>query len=111
VESEGVRRFDRAPESIAEIRTWIRRALSVARPTEDVLDAAELMVSEVATNAVRYGAGSRITVRWYVRDAIEVAVFDENAHRAPRPRPRPRQALPEDVSGRGLELVQALAAS
>jgi len=72
---------------------------------------AELLVSELSTNAVRYGGGTELGVEATVRTTtgggalLRVEVTDDS------PRlPQPRHAAPTEEGGRGLELV-ALTAS
>ncbi len=73
---------------------------------EDVLDRLELLTSELATNAVRH-AGSHFAVRASLRgDRLRVEVEDDD----PRA-PAPREAAAADTSGRGLLLVDTLAAA
>jgi CheY-like chemotaxis protein len=70
------------------------------------LDTVKLLVSEVVANAVVH-AGSEVTVAvQLLPGAIRVAVRDTDSAR-----PVPRDAAPEDESGRGLALVEALSTS
>jgi anti-sigma regulatory factor (Ser/Thr protein kinase) len=117
-----VRTFARAAESIATIRAWVRRRLRAARVEPDVVDATELLISEVATNAVRHGHGDEITVRLdldrglvgggpvgggLVDGALEAAVHDQGFDGTPGV----RRAEPDDTGGRGLAMVQAISQS
>jgi anti-sigma regulatory factor (Ser/Thr protein kinase) len=65
-----------------------------------------LLVSEVATNAVRHGAGVHFGVECHLPDAsrLTASVYDDGDGR-----PRPRAATAEDEGGRGLELLGLLA--
>ncbi len=71
----------------------------------NLADTATLVVSELVTNLVRHAQAPgwlRVTHRAGV---LRVEVFDPSPHH-----PRPRDADPDDETGRGLALVQALAA-
>lgn len=99
--------FARAAQSAGVIRAWLREGLSAARVPSEVVDVAELLVSEVVTNAVEYGAGNEIIVHLAADGDIETAVHDQGRTGAPRL----GRAAADDVRGRGLALVQALATS
>ena len=96
----------RLPNSVhapATARAFLRDA-ACARHHAQVLDEAELLVSELATNAVLHGAPP-ITVRVECdgSDGLRVSVTDGD----PEP-PLPREAGPEDGSGRGIRLVDVI---
>lgn len=79
------------------------REVAGATVGEDALDRVELLVSEVVTNAVRYGAPP-ITLALAHEDAdLVVRVSDGN----PAP-PVQRHAKDWEESGRGIELVDLL---
>jgi anti-sigma regulatory factor (Ser/Thr protein kinase) len=80
------------------------RAAACATHHARVLDEAELLVSELVTNAVLHGAPP-ITVRVECdsSDGLRVAVTD----RSPDPAV-PRAAGPLDESGRGIRLVDVI---
>lgn len=101
------RTFVRAAESIGKARAWVRARLRAARVEPDVIDVTELLVSEVATNAVRHGDGDEITVRLELAEHLEAAVHDD----ARRGTPTLRRAAPADLGGRGLTLVQGLSSA
>ena len=93
------------PRSVAEVR---RFAVSVcADCSEEVRDTVALLVSEVATNALVHGRGD-VEVRVLApRDGLlRVEVSDGDPAL-----PRPRAASTDAEGGRGLALVDALAAS
>ena len=76
----------------------------------DVVDDAALLVSELVGNAVRYAhplPGDVLTVRWEARRGrLLVRVTDGGGRDAPHV----RDAGPRDTRGRGLAIVEALAA-
>jgi serine phosphatase RsbU (regulator of sigma subunit)/anti-sigma regulatory factor (Ser/Thr protein kinase) len=71
---------------------------------EPVVDTAELLVSELVTNAVRYAREPVVLRVLLLGDRVEVAVADNDARL-----PRLRRATAEDEGGRGLHLVGSLA--
>jgi anti-sigma regulatory factor (Ser/Thr protein kinase) len=96
------RRFHCRPESVAGARRFVRDLLS-DQPRETV-EAAELMTSELATNSVRH-ARSEFELAIHVsRDEIRVEVSDHG-----QGQPVPRSPTAREQSGRGLQIVQALA--
>ncbi|MGI5404516.1 ATP-binding protein [Streptomyces sp. CA-135486] len=93
--------FDRHPASVAAARSFTRDTL-VEQPLEES-ETAELLVSELVTNAVRHGAGPillSVTVRG---TSLRCEVTD--AHPAV---PRLEAAGADDESGRGLQLLHEL---
>jgi anti-sigma regulatory factor (Ser/Thr protein kinase) len=94
------RRFDYAPESVSEARRHVRQVLE-AQPQE-LVDVAELLTSELVTNAIRHGA-TGFELKIDVGKNIRVEVRDEGAGR-----PAVVAAGPHDPSGRGLGIVEAL---
>jgi anti-sigma regulatory factor (Ser/Thr protein kinase) len=96
------RTFPNATKSVAQARHYVTDSLRGAPP--EVIDSAAVMVSELATNAVRH-ADSEFTLS-IDRDAaqIRVAVTD-----AAESLPRLRSPSPKEHSGRGLQIVDALA--
>jgi len=84
-------------------REAVRQAAG-SRYAADVRDAAELLTSEIVTNAVTHGSGMVTVVIECEDGALAVAVGDD----APSlPVVRPEETL--DVGGRGMQLVQILA--
>ncbi|MEU8381623.1 ATP-binding protein [Streptosporangium amethystogenes] len=102
------RTFLGSPRSIVEARRFVTAMLSGWPEAED----AELIVSELATNAVRHSEsgrfGGRFTVSIHTEaDRLWIGVLDEGGPRSPRAFPHHEDG--ED--GRGLMLVTELAAS
>ncbi len=94
---------DRAP---AAARRFVAEA--AAGCPEHVVDDARLLVSELASNVVRHGGRSRLTIRASVTGDGGMRVEVAN-HGGPF-RPRRRRRLEDQVSGWGLEIVDHLAA-
>ncbi len=83
-------------------RSLIRRPLRQWGLT-DLIPAAELVVSELVTNAVRY-AQSKIGLRLVLENGLFCEVFDDSAAL-----PRLRHAADDDERGRGLQVVSQIA--
>ncbi|MFJ5613022.1 SpoIIE family protein phosphatase [Streptomyces sp. NPDC093221] len=86
------------PQSPGRARRLIRQALH-RWDLDDQSDAAELLVSEIVTNAVRY-AERPITLRLLHTDVLRCEVGDDAL-----PLPQMRHAALDDENGRGLFLV------
>ena len=86
-----------------EARQAVARFLSKAHLSQ-LTDDAQLLASELVTNAVRHASGP-IEVRAYVRDGfLRLEVGDSAGDSAPVP----RVASPDDEGGRGMELVDKM---
>ncbi|WP_433854637.1 ATP-binding SpoIIE family protein phosphatase [Streptomyces kronopolitis] len=90
------------PQTAGRARQLTRRALR-RWDLDPLLDATELMVSEVVTNAVRY-ASRPIALRLLRTDVLRCEVGDDSPQV-----PRMRRAQSGDEGGRGLFLVDQLA--
>ncbi|MFJ8042885.1 SpoIIE family protein phosphatase [Kitasatospora sp. NPDC096147] len=90
------------PTAVSRARRLVRGALT-EWGVEHLTDTAELLVSELVTNSVRY-ASAPIGVRLTLGDTLLVEISDP----LPDP-PRERHAAEADEGGRGLELVRRLA--
>jgi anti-sigma regulatory factor (Ser/Thr protein kinase) len=73
----------------------------------DLLFVAQLLISEVATNAIKHTRAPEILVRLVTDHYLEVSVHDPDARRLPRL----SHPSDDETSGRGLALVDALAAA
>lgn len=101
-DAEVTRRFPAAPGSARHARWFVAETLRVWQCLE-IVEQAELIVSELVTNAIRH-ARSEVAVSLTRRnEALEVGVGD----RALSP-PRPGKPGLGDAHGRGLLLVSAL---
>ncbi len=94
------RRFRCKPESVAAVRRFVRDFLS-DQPRE-IVDAAELMACELATNCVRH-AHTDFELAIRAQGEIRVEVRDTNDGQ-----PVPRSPAPLEPSGRGLLIVEAM---
>lgn len=102
-------RLPRHARSVGRARTLFREQAASWELPQDMTDTAELLLSELMTNAYRHAkvpAGREIWARCLLaEDRLRVTVTD--ASDAP---PSPGTASLDDESGRGLALVAALAA-
>ncbi|MFF7145729.1 ATP-binding protein [Streptomyces sp. SID2888] len=70
-----------------------------------LIDPAQLLISELVTNALRYGTGPEIDFRLILTTGVLVILVDDGS---PDP-PQVRQPGPDDESGRGMVLVSTIA--
>jgi anti-sigma regulatory factor (Ser/Thr protein kinase) len=98
------RRFPCRAESVAAARHFIRDVLQ-NRPRE-LVEAAELMTSELATNCVRHAHSDFELAIHDSRDEIRVEVSDSG-----QGQPTLRSPTPQEHSGRGLLIVEELSTS
>ncbi len=97
-----VRRFHCRAESVAGARHFVRDALS--EEPREIVEAAELMTSELATNCVRHAHSDFELAISRSREEIRVEVSDHGEGQ-----PVMRSPTPREQSGRGLRIVQELA--
>ncbi|GAT70177.1 anti-sigma regulatory factor, serine/threonine protein kinase [Planomonospora sphaerica] len=106
------REFPGVPSSVAEARAWARDLLT-EQVSGDTLDVALLLLSEVFTNSVVHSdsgrvPGGTVTVYLGALDGLaHVEVIDDGAATT---MPFLRAATPDGENGRGLALVDLLAA-
>ncbi|MER6530452.1 ATP-binding protein [Streptomyces sp. NPDC001508] len=94
------------PASVAAARRAVRALLTGWGTDEEVRDNAVLVTSELVTNAVTHSASERIACRLHsTAGRLRIEVEDQNRAAA---LPAPRRPDPNDQSGRGLLLVEAL---
>ncbi|MFJ8130758.1 SpoIIE family protein phosphatase [Streptomyces hydrogenans] len=103
-EAVGDWRLPREPRSVGRARELARTQLS-AWGLDALVDTVELLVSELVTNALRYGEGE-IRLRLLRDRTLVCEVWD-----AGLVQPRRRRAKDTDEGGRGLQLVGLLSAS
>jgi PAS domain S-box-containing protein len=94
----------REPRSVGRAREHARGRLQ-SWDLEPLVDTAELLVSELVTNALRYGEGD-IRLRLLLDRTLVCEVWD-----AGLVQPRRRRARDTDEGGRGLQLVGLLSAA
>jgi anti-sigma regulatory factor (Ser/Thr protein kinase) len=95
-------RLGRDPAEVGRARELARKALSGWGLVEHA-GLAELIVSELATNALRHGEGPIEVGLSYDSGDLRAEVHDEGAGRPVR-----QQATANDEQGRGLELLDGL---
>ncbi|GGW85893.1 hypothetical protein GCM10010297_03400 [Streptomyces malachitofuscus] len=94
----------REPRSVGRAREYARAQL-MGWDMEPLVDTTELLVSELVTNALRYGEGE-IRLRLLLDRTLVCEVWD-----AGLVQPRRRRARDTDEGGRGLQLVGLLSAA
>jgi anti-sigma regulatory factor (Ser/Thr protein kinase) len=97
------RSFKNDSSSVREARKFVAGALAGA--PQDLVEVAELMVSELATNCIRHAGSAFEVAVTRGGDSIRVQVTDPGAGE-----PTVRSPTAEDPTGRGLRIVQALSA-
>ncbi|MFD8230569.1 SpoIIE family protein phosphatase [Streptomyces sp. NPDC059696] len=103
-ESVGDWTLPREPRSVGRAREYARAQL-LAWDMEPLVDTTELLVSELVTNALRYGEGE-IRLRLLLDRTLVCEVWDSGLVQ-----PRRRRARDTDEGGRGLQLVGLLSAA
>jgi PAS domain S-box-containing protein len=103
-EAVGDWRLPREPRSVGRARE-LARALLNSWNLEALVDTVELLVSELVTNALRYGEGE-IRLRLLLDRTLVCEVWDSGLVQ-----PRRRRARDTDEGGRGLQLVGLLSAA
>ncbi|WP_112468190.1 SpoIIE family protein phosphatase [Streptomyces triticisoli] len=103
-ESVGDWTLPREPRSVGRAREDARAQLT-AWDLEPLIDTTELLVSELVTNALRYGEGE-IRLRLLLDRTLVCEVWDSGLVQ-----PRRRRARDTDEGGRGLQLVGLLSAA
>ncbi|MFH8452342.1 SpoIIE family protein phosphatase [Streptomyces fungicidicus] len=103
-ESVGDWALPREPRSVGRAREYARAQL-LDWDLEPLVDTTELLVSELVTNALRYGEGE-IRLRLLLDRTLVCEVWDSGLVQ-----PRRRRARDTDEGGRGLQLVGLLSAA
>ncbi|MFI9615717.1 SpoIIE family protein phosphatase [Streptomyces sp. NPDC052023] len=103
-ESVGDWTLPREPRSVGRAREYARAQL-LGWGLEPLVDTTELLVSELVTNALRYGEGE-IRLRLLLDRTLVCEVWDSGLVQ-----PRRRRARDTDEGGRGLQLVGLLSAA
>ncbi|GHI05229.1 PAS sensor protein [Streptomyces cellostaticus] len=103
-ESVGDWTLPREPRSVGRAREYARAQL-LSWDLEPLVDTTELLVSELVTNALRYGEGE-IRLRLLLDRTLVCEVWDSGLVQ-----PRRRRARDTDEGGRGLQLVGLLSAA
>jgi anti-sigma regulatory factor (Ser/Thr protein kinase) len=103
------RHYEPQPESVSAARRFVTDVLhGDGSPAPDLLDAARLVVSELASNAVLHAQTPFVVSverSWADELCVLIAVHDHDPAE-----PELRAAAAEDCSGRGILLVDRLSA-
>ena len=95
--------------SVSQVRKILVEDLESRAVEADVVHEAEVVISELVSNAVRHArplSDGNLRVHWKVKSGVvEVEVTDGGGDSTPRPAPRTVWA----PSGRGLRIVRSLA--
>ncbi|WP_052442466.1 ATP-binding protein [Streptacidiphilus neutrinimicus] len=97
--------FPPHPRNVRHARRITRTALAAWGAT-DLVDSAEMIVSELVTNAMRYGSGPVDLTLALTDSGLRVSVTDEGTTL-----PSAREAGEDALGGRGLQIVRLLAES
>jgi len=99
------RSWQTAPESVPDARHHVRTVLGNWE-LPAIIEDAEVIVSELVTNALQASAGNASTIglRLFAdHDHLLIMVWDGSPQM-----PAARHATPDDINGRGLMIVEAL---
>jgi anti-sigma regulatory factor (Ser/Thr protein kinase) len=101
-------RFVNTAESVPAARRAVSNTLQAWEYGDDVVETARLFVSELAANAVQHAAESlTFTVLcWLENGFMTIGVIDSVSQKLPRR----VKAAADDANGRGLALIETLAA-
>jgi anti-sigma regulatory factor (Ser/Thr protein kinase) len=100
--TEFSRRFPAEARAVGAARKWIGEVATATGHGSDIATL-RLLVTELATNAIRYADGGGFTVRFDAEAHLLVAVCDPSSKL-----PRIRKATTEDTGGRGLAIVESM---
>lgn len=106
------RRFAGVPASVALVRAWTRQELNRHSTDGGVIDEAALVVSELATNAIRHTHSGRPGGSFHVEldirpSRVRISVTDQGTHGKTVP-VWGNTPDPLDEHGHGLNLVASL---
>lgn len=97
------------PSSVSRVRRAVVTDLSARDLPDGVVDEAEIVTSELVSNAIRHArplSDGTLHVRWKVKgECVEIEVTDGGGMTTPRPAPR----VLWSTTGRGLRIVRSLA--
>ena len=94
------------PTSVGAARRFVRDVLMSRQVADPVVDTVELLTSEVVTNAIIHGRSGPLLAVLVNEHAIRVAVGDVSPEVPVR-----RLSRVDDVSGRGVVIVEELASA
>lgn len=106
------REFKGEPSQVAEVRSWIAQLF----PADDALDVLVLIASELVTNAIEHTLSGRPGGRFTVdlarsAGSVRMSVGDQGSSQVPTVSSKTGSQVEDDEAGRGLFLVDTLAAA
>ncbi|WP_203595964.1 ATP-binding protein [Actinomadura bangladeshensis] len=105
--SDRPRRLPFNARTLKVARAMVVQCAAAAGLTEDRVQDAELVASELTANSVEHGGGSGVLCLWY--DATHLIIEVSDAGHITDPLAGRRPVPPDTVGGRGLLLVHKLA--
>jgi anti-sigma regulatory factor (Ser/Thr protein kinase) len=97
--------LQRNPGAVREAREFIGRLLKKRRAPRESVETAQLVSSELVTNAIEHGKGEIELRVSLLDDRVRVEVIDEGRDQAPAV----RQQRDDEIGGWGLQIVDQLA--
>jgi anti-sigma regulatory factor (Ser/Thr protein kinase) len=94
------------PTSVGAARRFVRDVLMSRQVPDTVVDTVELLTSEVVTNAIIHGQSAPLLAVTVDESLVRVAVLDRSPALPVR-----RLAHLDDVSGRGVVIVEEIASA
>lgn len=104
----GVCVLHRAPSTVPDVRRWARTQFDVWRVPVDVLQEAELVFSELVSNAVLHGSGDVVSCRIEAVGDLYIEIREHAVREGADAAAPPPGGRYDDEHGRGLLLVEAL---
>lgn len=98
--------LDHTVEAPRLARRFVTKTLQEWQAPETSIEHAQLLVSELVSNAVLHATGP---IRMVIEETEAGGVWRIEVCNAGAGEPRMRRAAPQDLSGRGLQLVDELA--
>ena len=92
-------------QGLGRLRHKVGALLHASDLAPDLVFDAELLLTELVSNAVKYGSTARVVTRFHTH-SLHVDVWDDSRQ---VPRPMDPTNSEQRESGRGLDMVQALA--
>jgi len=103
--AEGRLSLRRDSAAAGRARKFVERVLAQRGASPGAVEAAQLVASELVTNALQHGEGAITLQLKHIKDFLRIEVIDEGRDQAPAVRAEP----PDQTGGWGLRIVDQLA--